>query len=215
MTYRTSLLCLALLGFALAGCQAHNDFQKKWPEYPKWGWWKHPAKDVPEPAEDASTEEPLAEEPPSPQTGHTLSDSPAEQPQGPTSLEEHRATVWQEVAVLRDVEELPPAQQRKLVASARGKLRKWYRPMMVEPPDPDDPQWITVLVWDFMPEEDFETAAENWRRTARQENLPFPEEITRRELMTFIGNVTSGELQSPATQPASPPTTPKDKGKTK
>jgi hypothetical protein len=202
MTYRTFLLCVALLGFALTGCQAHNDFQKKWPRYPHWEWWKHPAKGVPEPAEEKTTNES--------QEGIEKKDmdSPEEKTESrePATLEEHRINVWEKVAVLRDVDELPPPQQRKLVESARRNLRKWYRPMTVAPPDPDDPQWITVLVWDFMPEEDFEQAAENWRQTARRDNLPFPEDVTRRQLMELIGKITSGELNSAAkTQPATSP----------
>lgn len=193
MTYRTYYLGVALLGFALTGCRAHNDFQKKWPNYPHWGWWNHPAKNVPEPAADPPAGDDAQD---ADQTTEAhASETSANDPTGPATLEEHRAEVWENVVVLRDVDELPPPEQRKLIESARRNLRKWYRPMTVSPPKPDDPQWITVLVWDFMPEEDFQTATDNWRRTARQEKLPFPEDVTRRELMDFITKITSGELK--------------------
>lgn len=207
MTYRTSLLFVALFVFLLAGCQAQNDFQKKWPEYPKWGWWEHPARNVPEPADEAPKEEPPSDAPRKKEVhADAKADSPDDAPRTPATLEEHRADVWEKVSILRDVEELPPEQQRKLIQSARRDLRKWYRPMAVDPPDSDDPRWITVLVWDFMPEEDFEQAEKNWRETARRENLPFPEDPTRRELMEFIGNVIRGEIQPAATtQPTTSP----------
>ncbi|MBN1555386.1 MAG: hypothetical protein JXA11_11625 [Phycisphaerae bacterium] len=211
MTRRISVvLCLASLGWGLAGCQSQNSFQDKWPRYPHWGWWKHPAKDVPEPAQEEESPPDASEEQAQP--------AGEESPKGPATLEEHRQEVWQKVSLLRDVEELSPPEQRKLIESARRDLRRWYRPMMVDPPDPDDPQWITVLVWDFMPEDDFMQAEENWRQTARRDRLPFPEEVSRRELMEYIQKVTSGEIQPPATQPAtqpavSPAEKPKDKGK--
>lgn len=198
--------CLALLGFVLIGCQTPNDFQKKWPEYPRWGWWNHPAPDAEEPA----SPEPAEESPGSSGEGEAAKPADEETPETPasesgatSSLEAHRAAVWEEVAVLRDLDDLPPEQQQKLVESARSRLRQWYRPMDVDPPNPDDPEWITVLVWDFMPEADFQRAAEQWRRTAAEEKWPYPEEITRRELMRFIRKVTRGELPPAATQPAS------------
>jgi hypothetical protein len=222
MTRRTLIFCVALLGFTLAGCQSNNDFQKKWPQFPQWGWWKHPAKDVPEP----TAEEPAADEFQDESRDEIAqADAPlpeeTKESRGPSTLEEHRADVWETVVVLRDVEELPPDQQRKLIESARRNLRKWYRPMAAEPPDPNDPQWITVLVWDFMPEEDFDHAAEHWRQVARQERFAFPENVSRRELMEFVEKVTGGELQpagktKPETPPAggkpAPAVNPKDKG---
>lgn len=204
------VLCVALLGLTLAGCQAHNDFQKKWPQYPHWGWWKQPAKGVEEPAPppsagDDANEDARADD------ATTDNASPQSLSKGPTTLEEHRADVWEEVAVLRDLDELSPPQQRKLIESARRKRRKWYRPMTVSAPAPDDPQWITILVWDFMPEDDFQSAVENWRRIARQDDIPFPQDITRRELMVFIQKMTDGEF-APA-KPTPRPAGPTDKGK--
>jgi hypothetical protein len=117
-------------------------------------------------------------------------------------MEEHRARVWQGVSILRDLDELPPQQQDKLMEQARGKLREWYRPMHLTPPDPNDPEWITVLIWDFMPEEDFLRAAENWRRVAQKEKRPFPEQVERRELMRFVRDVLYGK---PSAQPAATP----------
>jgi len=197
---------MVLLVSFLAGCQAQNDFQKKWPEYPKWGWWGHPAKDVPDPAAEtpAQPDEPASDAQAQEEAPPADADASAsgEQADRPATLDDHRAAVWEQVSILRDMEELSPEQQRTLIESARSNLRKWYRPMAVEPPDPDDPQWITILVWDFMPEEDFDRAAENWRQTAQKENLTFPQDVSRRELMEFIAKVTSDEMQpAPATQP--------------
>jgi uncharacterized membrane protein len=40
--------------------------------------------------------------------------------------------------------------ERALIESVPTKIWEVVSPMAVEP-RPDDPQWITILVWDFMP----------------------------------------------------------------
>jgi len=101
---------------------------------------------------------------------------------------DHRARVWQHVAKLRDMDTATQAQQDKMVAHAQKNLQAWYRPMEVPPPDMNKSDWVIVMIWDFMPEDDFQRAAANWKKIAADAGEDFPpqKDITRRKLMKFV-----------------------------
>lgn len=199
-------LVKALCGTALAvmgpiGC---GNVQETYPDFPEWGWWDRPAdsddSDVAAqnppalPAKDdkpAATEAPSTAQPAARQARTSpVQDSTPHQPPA-NDLENHRQAVWQEAAVLRDLDGLSTTQKAKILASAKARLPEWYAPMPVAMPDPAGKHWTTTVVWDFMPEEEFQAAASACRNIARNQNQPFPDPPTRRGVMRFVQTMTS------------------------
>lgn len=210
------VLLLCLCGLMLTGCA---DFRKKYPRYPSWGWWDHPAEQASSPEEPSKADEPAqTTEPAAPlPTGRAdmpLSDAPALAPATrptnhpaapqakdepsdvvainlPVTGEQHRQRVWQRVVELQNLDSLAPARRKIVLAEARRDLPGWYAPLPVDPPKPDSKDWITTLTWDFMPDEDFVAAKIKWKLIAQQQKMTFPEPCSRRDLMQFIQHVTA------------------------
>lgn len=109
----------------------------------------------------------------------------------PVTGEQHRQRVWQRVVELQNLDSLAPARRKIVLAEARRDLPGWYEPLPVDPPNPDDKNWITTLTWDFMPDEDFVAAKIKWKLIADQQDMTFPEPCSRRDLMQFIQHVTA------------------------
>lgn len=230
---------IVLLAGVLGGCQ---DFKKKHPDFPKWGWWDkktpatQPAKVTdskpdsktvrkakkPPATKPTPTTVPVADQP-KPVTIKTAKPGPApvpvaDQPKpvmikpakpGPTAVPaagqpkpvmiktattkpsahkptDHRERVWRHVSKLRDSSDYPPEEQKKMIAYAQENVHAWYDPMNVISPDMNKPDWVIVMVWDFMPPADFQQAAANWKKMAEAENEKFPDNLTRRKLMKFV-----------------------------
>ncbi len=192
---RKTIVTIVLLAGTLAGCQ---DFKEKHPDFPKWGWWKKKPASQPtiqpstKPAKQPSTK-PAKQPASKPSKAQpTQADPKARaviqaQPIMPAPSD-HRAKVWQHVAKLRDMDSATQAQQDKLIAHAQKNLQAWYRPMEVPPPDMNKSDWVIVMIWDFMPEDDFQRAAANWKKIAADAGEDFPpqKDITRRKLMKFV-----------------------------
>jgi hypothetical protein len=193
---RCGLSCLLtiLLVMAVVGCQKTHDpmadFKKKYPTYPAWGWWEQSAQPTEPPADDepADPQPPLADSDPAPATppGDLMSD-----------LERHRSAVWPKVDELRrltarrDRGEISYADMQASLENARAMLWDWYQPLKVPPPDPNDPEWITVMVWDFMPQEDFLRASDAWASIADSQGASFPNPATRRAVLQFVQRMTA------------------------
>jgi hypothetical protein len=200
----TLLLILAAV-MAFTGCHAEN-FKKKWPKYPDWGWWKHPAGET-----DDSTENLPDKTVPSmdrPDLSKSTESSESHYPSTPITdpqlLAEYRQSIWPEAKQLRNLDEIPPEQRQEYVAHTIQMLPQWYAPLQVDPPDTNDPDWTTVVIWDFMPEQEFTRAAEAYENIAKQQSLPFPKYVTRRELMQFILQLTGGDNKPKQEQPLVP-----------
>ena len=187
----------------LGGCQ---DIKKKHPDFPKWGWWEEKETPTSQPTSAPASSQKVdqttkATRPIGPTD--TPEDSPLppasevsaeKQPTGPTPVEptplpeqpNHRSEVWKHVSKLRNLEEYPPDEKNKMIAYVEENLQEWYKPMDVTPPDMSKSDWVHVMVWDFMPPVDFQKAAANWKKIAENENVKFPEVLTRRKLMKFV-----------------------------
>ena len=204
----TLLLILGAM-MVFTGCNTGN-FKKKWPKYPDWGWWKHPAGETKEPTENVpdksvpSLDRPDLAKTPEP----TKPIFPSTPITDPKLLTEYRQSIWPEAKQLRNLDEIPEAQRQEYLAHAIEMLPQWYAPLPVDPPDTNDPDWTTVVIWDFMPEEEFFRAADAYGKIAKQQNLPYPKYITRRELMQFILQLT-GRGEQPRQEQPLVPTEPK------
>jgi len=143
-------------------------------------------KSVPEPVLPSA---PIAPDDPAPASwAPASSDSP--KPDVPVvSLEAHRRAVWKEARQLRDLDRLPPERKRQVLDHARASLGAWYKPMPMTRPDPEKEDWVTMVIWDFMPDEEFDRAAEGWRKIAEQEGVAYPEIPTRRDLPKLIRKI--------------------------
>ena len=187
----TLLLILGAM-MVFTGCNTGN-FKKKWPKYPDWGWWKHPAGE-----EIQETTEPEKPVPPQERPDLTKTPEPAKPGfpktpiRDPKLLTEYRQSVWPETKQLRNLDEIPETQRQEYLAHAIEMLPRWYAPLPVDPPDTNDPDWTTVVIWDFMPEQEFSKAADAYRKIAEQQKVSYPKYITRRELMQFILQLTGG-----------------------
>lgn len=233
--------CILLTGLATVGCTNPDGSPMEWkdpmaetkakyPTYPEWGWWDHPADEVALADTDKTTPgetdpikgstvkipaERIEKKPAtSPRTGEadTRPDMPTSRPDTPTPdsprprrdkparakmsekidqvaqqiQADHRQRVWEEVVALRDMEDLTPLQQKTLTDKAVRNLKQWYAPLPENPPSPLDAEWIDILVWDFMPQRNFEKARARWRNVAKSSGKHFPENMTRRELLNYI-----------------------------
>ena len=118
-------------------------------------------------------------------------------PKTDNPLLRHRADVWKTVSMLRDLDARPQVEQAQLIELARKQLPVWYDPMPVDPPDANQPDWVKVLIWDFMPEDDFQQAVDGWRAIARKENKDFPTPATRRKVMAFVEDLLDAATQAP------------------
>lgn len=209
---------IVLLAGVLGGCQ---DFKKKHPDFPKWGWWdkKTPATQPAKVTDSKPGSKTVRKAKKPPATKPTPTTVPvADQPKpvmvkpakpGPTAVPtagqpkpvmiktattkpsahqpgDHRARVWRHVSKLRDSSDYPPEEQKKMIAYAQENVHAWYDPMNVISPDMNKPDWVIVMVWDFMPPADFQMAAANWKKLAEAENEKFPDNLTRRKLMKFV-----------------------------
>ena len=182
---KKTTVMIVLLAGAMTGCQ---NFKKEHPDFPKWGWWKkHPATQptIPPTSQSASQPTTAPAGKPAGQPVSQPASGPASRSTGQAPVD-HRQEVWRHVARMRDMDSYPPARQKELIAYAQEHLQAWYKPMKVPPPDMTRPDWLIVMIWDFMPPEDFHRAAVNWKKIADDAGEEFPKNITRRGLMKFV-----------------------------
>ncbi len=192
---RKTCFAIVLLAVMVGGCQ---DFKQKHPDFPKWGWWEKKApttQPVTAPSNDASQPlGPVDNPQDSTAPSDTAADMPATQPVDQPAVKgtpipeppNHRSEVWEHVSKLRDLNSYPEDEQKKMIAYAQEHVQDWYKSMDVTSPDMNKPDWVIVMVWDFMPPADFQRAAANWKKIAENENVEFPENLTRRKLMKFV-----------------------------
>ncbi|MBS3820212.1 MAG: hypothetical protein GVY16_02695 [Planctomycetes bacterium] len=198
----TALLIVVVAVMApLTGCKTPEQMKAEYPDWPHWGWWENPASASTD--ADGQTQQASGPsiEPPTagPATAarpddSTRYDSPAEASVEASftkadPLADHRSEVWKTVSLLRDLDARGDEQRAGLLAVARREMPTWYRPMPVDAPDPTEPDWVKVLIWDFMPEKDFKRAVAGWRAIATREEADFPYPATRRRVMTFVENM--------------------------
>jgi len=188
------------------GCHTDN-FKKKWPKYPDWNWWKHPAGQQTEESTETMPEKTV----PSLDRPDLVQPAESSEPKYPSTpitdpqlLAEYRQSIWPEAKQLRNLDEIPEEQRREYIAHTIKMLPQWYAPLPVEKPDTSDPDWTTVVIWDFMPEQEFSRAAEAYGKIAKKQNLPFPKYVTRRELMQFILQLTGASNKPKQEQPLVP-----------
>lgn len=217
----------ALLGSLVAvlaiGCA---DVKKDYPQFgKKWDWWKYPAKksgERPAEADTHSAATPRKHEQPSAPRSDSPTAQPASAPAATVAtpvraartvpLEQHRREVWAEAKALRDLDRLPPAEAQALLERCEASLPAWYKPMPVTRPDPARPGWTTLVIWDFMPPEEFDRAAEGWRRIAQKEAVPYPDIPTRRDLPKLIREIRQKQRDNLARPTVKPATTPSAEG---
>lgn len=207
MKIKKITLLLIVAGMTIcAGCHTES-FREKWPKYPDWNWWNHPAgQQAEEPAETVPEKSVPSQKRPdlSKPAESVKSQYPSIPITDPQLLAEYRQSIWPEAKQLRNLNEIPAEQRREYVAHTIRMLPRWYAPLSVAPPDTHDPDWTTVVIWDFLPEQEFSRAAEAYGKIAGQQNLPFPKHVTRRELMQFILRLTGGADKSSQKQPLVP-----------
>ncbi len=217
--FRKTALLMVVVGVPalLAGCKTPAQMKAEYPDWPSWGWWENPAaatdtdeqtptakaESTPAPANettDAETAEvSLAPAEPSQAGRQARHDAgPSIDSEGVDPLAEHRAQVWPTVSKLRDIDTLAPEQRLALLREAKTKLPEWYAPMPVDAPDPANSDWITVCVWDFMPEDEFQRAVDGCLAIAKQHNLVMPYPTTRRSVMNFMMDLASAPPPPPA-----------------
>ncbi|MCK5113907.1 MAG: hypothetical protein KAR11_04015 [Phycisphaerae bacterium] len=202
----TTLLLILAATMILGGCGTEN-FQKKWPEYPDWGWWHHPADEKEQPTAEAVPDKTVpSRQRPDLTTPDTVSApaQPTEPITDPRKLAEYRKTIWPEAHQLRNLDEIPQPQRDEFVDHTKKILPQWYTLMPVDTPNTNDPDWMTTVIWDFMPEQEFDRAADTYRKIAKQQNISFPKYVTRRELMQFILQLTGGDRKSKREEPLVP-----------
>jgi hypothetical protein len=208
--FRQTVLTVAMLAAIalLAGCKTPEQMKAEYPDWPNWGWWDKPGQSkeaaaAPAPP-PASTAEPLPGDDTLAARGDDAArvDAPAEATivsfETADLLTRHRADAWKTVSMLRDLDARPEAERQQLLDRARAELPAWYQPMPDAAPDPNQPDWVKVLIWDFMPEDDFQRAIEGWRAIARKENMEFPYPATRRKVMAFVETLLDAAGQTPA-----------------
>ncbi len=95
---------------------------------------------------------------------------------------------WREVAqVTRLLERSHNARtQQALIDQARARLPAWYAAADVAPPDTSQPRWLDYVVWDLMPEADFQAAMPRIRSTLATAGVGLPEVPTRRQVAEAI-----------------------------
>lgn len=202
----TALLIVLAMTAMLTGCKTPEQMKADYPDWPAWGWWDNPAPtdDAPAPASasnasatastnngPASSSSMLADEPamaaPPQRDAQGRSDAvPGAQAEPASSLARHRQQVWTTVAKLRDLDTYPAAERTALLDEAKSNLPAWYKPMSVDAPDTRSPEWVTVCIWDFMPEDEFTRTVAGCQAIARKHNLDFPYPATRRDVMAFV-----------------------------
>ena len=109
----------------------------------------------------------------------------------PSSLElrRHKQDVWSKVVMLRDKDKLPEDKQAVLIENARREMKEWYSPLKVSPPNPDSADWIDIMIWDFMPEEEFQEQSAKWKSIADKLSLQVPVPLTRRGMVPLITDI--------------------------
>lgn len=216
---RRFILSAAVLAFIIGGCDNNvdnMDIRHKYPEWPKWGWWEHPAASETADEDQSKTQddETLAGRPETPEdrdkTESQESQAADEKNLTPLPdvrmtkeqlarrielLEAHRERIWRSVSMLREIDSLPLAEQNELRRKILENLDKWYEPMPMSPPNTKQQDWTDIVIWDFMPTPQFNQAINRWRTIAEKKNLQFPENPTRRELLQYINDYVSGNLK--------------------
>ncbi len=113
--------------------------------------------------------------------------SPVSRPR--VDLEKHRAAIWPHVDMLRRKEEMTPEKWKSLIEDTVNKLPEWYAPLDVESPKPYSDNWISVMVWDFMPGKQYAGEISKWKKIAPGFGKPFPDPVTRRKLLNLIEEI--------------------------
>lgn len=209
------IILMAVLAAIIGGCENNDmDIRKKYPDWPKWGWWDRPAKtdDVDETKQKKQEDEVAVGRPETLDDRTDVDAQEAKEGRPLTALpdaamtkeklahriellESHREKVWRSVSMLREIDSLPLPEQNELRRKILENIDKWYEPMPVSPPNTKEQDWTDVVIWDFMPSPLFMQAVNRWQAIAQKKNLKFPENPNRRELLKYINDYVAGKLK--------------------
>lgn len=93
----------------------------------------------------------------------------------------------QAVEILARASGAKSAQQRSgLLAQAARNVPRWYAHLKLPPPDPTNSGWLTVVLWDTMPEAEYRRVVQESRELFRARGEPFPASAGRRELFKAL-----------------------------
>ncbi len=208
------MMLMAVLAAIIGGCDTNNmDVRKQYPDWPKWGWWERPAVADDETADESGKKEIADGRPDTEAERVELEESGKVKPIRKLTplpdatitkeqlskkiqfLEQHREKVWRSVSMLREIDTLPLSEQNELRRKILENLDQWYEPMPVSPPNTKKPDWTDTVIWDFMPSPMFCDAVNRWETIAQKNNLKFPANPSRRELLQYINDYVEGKLK--------------------
>lgn len=182
----TLLMLPAGLSCALCGCYAPEHVEWKWPGMAGEEKVAPPVVYTDDVAPQPGGRDSHASRPPQ-ETDTRKAASRVPRPR--VELEKHRAAIWPRIDMLRRKEETAPEKRKALIEEAVNKLPEWYAPLDVEPPTPYSDNWISVMVWDFMPGEQYAGEIAKWKKIAAGFDKPFPDPVTRRKLLQLIEEI--------------------------
>jgi hypothetical protein len=174
-----SVVVHSVLLLSVVGCG--KDFHEKHPTFPAWGWWDAPH---PAPKDDASA-------PATQPADDAMADSTPvdEGPMDYEALDAYRRQRWPDVQPLQELSSMTPEKRNKTVMHVLANLEQWYRPLPVAMPDVSRKDWTSIVLWDFMPDEEFIPAAERWRGIAASAGVDYPAPPTRRGVQAVIQTI--------------------------
>ena len=82
-----------------------------------------------------------------------------------------------------------PSARQRVLAEAAERVPRWYAALKLPPPDTSEPEWLTTVLWDTMPAEEYRKAVENAKPLFLEHGRPFPESATRREFMKALAEL--------------------------
>ncbi len=100
-----------------------------------------------------------------------------------------------------------PAARRQILAEAAKRVPLWYAHLAVPAPDTTRLDWLTVVLWDTMPEEEYHKALENSRDLFQEYGKPFPAGASRREFMKALEELPKDSKESDGSTPEAPAST--------
>jgi hypothetical protein len=86
------------------------------------------------------------------------------------------------VALVQEVDKVQPDEQPALIEKAKERLPALYSSLEIDPPDTSDPKWAELVLYDLMPEDEFQRRVKNIRAAYKTIDKPFPEKVQRRQL---------------------------------
>lgn len=191
MTQKIHYISILLALIVCQGCYAPEHTMKF-----EWPWDKKDPKATPKADEPKSTfvasknSDKTAEELELEKANQITTTTPPPSAVSADKIEQHRQEIYPVIKRLRDSKE---SDDHKIqLASVIGNMEKWYAILPEDPPEADSADLISIMIWDFTPEKDFQKHSQTWKQLAVKQKIPFEEPLTRRKLHLLIKKIIRG-----------------------